>query len=57
MNRDLKKQAKYQAKYMERHRMLTVNLDKQEDSDIIKWLDKQANRSEAVRKALRKAAK
>jgi hypothetical protein len=57
MNTDLKKQAKYQAKYMERHKMLTVNLDKKEDAEIIAWLDKQANRSEAVRKALKEAAR
>ena len=57
MNDNLKKQAKYQKKYMERHKMVCVNLDLKEDADIINWLGSQSNRSEAMRKAFKEAAK
>lgn len=56
MNTALKKDEKHinhQAKYMERHQTLCVTLDKEKDSDLISWLDKQENRSQAVRAALR----
>lgn len=56
MGRDLSKQAMYQKKYMIRHRMLCVLLDEKNDKDIISWLGAQENRSEAVRRALRKEA-
>jgi len=56
MNDNLKKQAKYQAKYMERHKMVCVNLDKKADAVILEWLDSKENRSEAIRKALKEAA-
>ena len=61
MNNDLKKKKaeKYarQKRYMERHKTLCVTLNKSDDADIIDWLDKQENRSESVREALRKEAK
>lgn len=59
MNNKLKKDAgkipDYQKKYKEGHKMLCVSLDKNEDKDIISWLTKQQNRSEAVRRTLREA--
>lgn len=43
----------FQKKYMEKHQTLCVTLSKEEDKDIIEWLGKQDNRSQAVREALR----
>ena len=60
MNPALEKEIRYkyrhQAKYMERHQTLCVTLDKKADADIISWLGRQDNRSQAVRKALREVA-
>ena len=53
MKRNKAKQAVYQSKYMKRHRMLSVLLDEEKDKDIIRWLGRQENRSEAVRGAIR----
>lgn len=56
MNNKLKKESKKAAsykKYMQRHRMLCVCLDKTADEDIIEWMNEQASISESVRKALR----
>ena len=53
MKRNVAKQAQYQKKYMKRKRMLSVLLDPKDDKDIISWLGKQENRSEAVRRAIR----
>ena len=53
MNTTLKKEEKYRKKYMRKHMMLTTLLDNKRDADIIDWLSKQENRSEAVRKAIR----
>lgn len=53
MARSKAKQAVYQKKYMDRHRMLCVLLDSKNDKDIISWLETQENRSQAVREALR----
>lgn len=53
MARSKVKQAVYQKKYMDRHRMLCVLLDSKNDKDIISWLETQENRSQAVREALR----
>lgn len=53
MKRNKAKQAVYQKKYMDRHKMLCVLLDTKDDKDIISWLGKQENRSEAVRRAIR----
>ena len=47
---------KYAKKYMERHQTLCVTLSKETDADIIAWLEKQPNRSRAVRAVLRRAA-
>lgn len=60
MNEALKKiivDKKYAAKYMERHQTLCVTLDKEKDADIIHWLGKQKNRSQAVRAVLRKESR
>lgn len=53
MSRNLNKQRQYQRKYMRKHRMLSVLLHEKNDKDIIEWLEKQENQSEAVREALR----
>ena len=60
MNNKLKKdtkQVEYYKKYHKNHKVVCINLDKQSDKDIIDWLDKHDNRSEAIRKVLREAAK
>ena len=43
----------YQKRYMNKHKMLCVLLNKEKDKDIISWLESQENQSEAVREALR----
>lgn len=53
MNEALKKKPKYQKRYMEKHKMLCVLLDKQKDADIIAWLNRQPVVSDSVRKILR----
>lgn len=53
MSKNPELQKKYQKKYMDRHRMLCVLLHKENDKDIIEWLETQENQSEAVREALR----
>lgn len=53
MKRNVAKQAAYQKKYMNRHKMLSVLLDTKNDKDIISWLAKQENRSDSVRRAIR----
>lgn len=53
MNNALKKNEKYQKRYMKRHKMLCVLLDNEKDKDIINWLKTQENASESVRRALR----
>lgn len=53
MNEALKKNEKYQKRYMKRHKMLCVLLDNEKDKDIISWLGKQENASESVRRILR----
>jgi hypothetical protein len=47
------KQREYQKKYMGKHKMLSVLLHGENDKDIIEWLERQENQSEAVREALR----
>ena len=47
------KQKEYQKRYMNKHKMLTVLLNRDNDKDIIDWLETQENQSEAVREALR----
>ena len=47
------KKKQYQQKYMEGHKMLCVLLHKDKDKDIMEWLERQENQSEAVREALR----
>lgn len=53
MNEALKKNEKYQKRYMKRHKMLCVLLSNENDKDIINWLKTQENASESVRRALR----
>ncbi len=53
MSKNPELQKKYQKKYMDRHMMLCVLLHKENDKDIIEWLETQENQSEAVREALR----
>lgn len=53
MNEALKKNEKYQKRYMKRHKMLCVLLSNENDKDIINWLRTQENASESVRKVLR----
>ena len=53
MNEALKKNEKYQKRYMKRHKMLCVLLSNENDKDIIDWLRTQENASEIVRKVLR----
>ena len=53
MNETLKKNDKYQKKFMQKHRMLCVCLDKTKDEDIIEWLNEQTSISDSVRKVLR----
>lgn len=53
MNEALKKNEKYQKRYMKRHKMLCVLLSNENDKDIINWLRTQENASESVRRALR----
>lgn len=47
------KKAKYQATYMNGRKMVSFVLDKEEDKDLIEWLERQENQSEAIREALR----
>lgn len=54
MNEALKKDEKYRKKYMRSHKILTVLLDNDKDTDILRWLKGKENRSEAVRAAIRK---
>lgn len=53
MNEALKKNEKYQKRYMKRHKLLCVLLSNENDKDIINWLRTQENASESVRKVLR----
>lgn len=53
MNEALKKNEKYQKRYMKRHKMLCVLLSNENDKDIINWLRTQENASESVRRVLR----
>lgn len=53
MNEALKKNEKYQKRYMKRHKMLCVLLSNENDKDIINWLRTQENASESVRRILR----
>lgn len=47
----------YQAKYKAKNKAYCFNLNSDRDKDIIEWLDKQENKSQAISKALRKALK
>ena len=55
MNNNLKKEEKYRKRYMKSHKMLTLLLDKNNDADIIKWLETKnpGERSQSVRSAIR----
>ena len=45
------------AKFRKTHKIFTFHLDEVQDAAVIQWLDKQGNKSEAVRRILRKAVK
>lgn len=53
MNDLLKRDEKYRVKYMRRHRMISVCLDRETDSDIIEWLERQHVASKSIKEALR----
>ena len=53
MNEELKKPEKYRKRYMRSHKIVTLLLDNKRDADILDWLSKQDNRSEAIRIAIR----
>jgi len=40
-------------KYMSRHQTMCVTLNEENDRDIITWLEKQENRSDSIRKAIK----
>lgn len=39
------------------HRQVVFYLDEAEDADVISWLDRQGNKSEAIRRIIRKAVR
>ena len=43
------------AKFRKTHKIYTFHLNSDQDKEVIEWLEKQGNRSEAVRQLLRKA--
>lgn len=43
----------YQAKFKSKNKSYTFNLNTIKDKELIKWLEDQENRSEAIREALR----
>lgn len=53
MNEELKKPEKYRKRYMRSHKIITLLLDNKKDADILDWLSKKENRSEAIRIAIR----
>lgn len=53
MNDFLKRDEKYRVKYMRKHRMISVCLDRETDSDIIEWLERQHVISKSIKEALR----
>lgn len=53
MNDALKKNEKYYKRYMKRHKMLCVCLDREMDKDIVSWIENQENISESVKQVLR----
>lgn len=46
----------HEKEYMKRHKTVCVTLSKEKDSDILDWLSKKENKSEAIRHALRTAS-
>ena len=56
MNEKLKKTEKYRKRYMRSHTVIYMILDNKKDADIIDWLVKQENRSQAIRQLIRKEA-
>ncbi len=52
-NEKIKRRRASSKTYMGRHKTMCVTLSKERDNDILSWLDKQENRSEAVREALK----
>lgn len=54
---NMKTQKEFQADFRKHHKICTFCLDKTKDKDIIKWLYKQSNQSEVIRRSLREAMK
>lgn len=54
MKRNIAKQMEYQKKYLKKKRMITILLDNKKDADIISWMERQENKSDAIREVLRK---
>ena len=52
-NEKIKRRRASSKTYMVRHKTMCVTLSREKDNDILSWLDKQENRSEAVREALK----
>lgn len=53
MNNKLKKNESYKERYMRRHRMICVCLDREKDKDIVDWIEKQEVISVSIKEALR----
>lgn len=53
MNNKLKKNESYKTRYMRRHRMICVCLDREKDKDIVDWIEKQEVISVSIKEALR----
>lgn len=53
MEKETNKKAETQARYMEKKKMIAFILDKEKDAEIIGWLERQENQSEAIREALK----
>lgn len=43
--------------YKAQHRRYCFYLDEAEDADVISWLDRQGNKSEVIRRIIRKAVR
>ena len=53
MGRSLDQRRESQRKYLKSRKMVSFVLDKVADKEIIDWLERQKNQSEAIREALR----
>jgi len=53
MEKETSRKSEYQARYMTKRKMITFILDREKDAELIGWLEKQENQSEAIREALK----